>query len=60
MFDDDIDWREASADFGLVSLCRELAALARPFESMRAPRTRARRQRVKPPVLTPAIGGGSR
>ena len=59
MFDDDIDWREASADFGLVSLCRELAALARPFEAVRAPRTRVKRLRAKPRGLISVIEGGA-
>lgn len=31
-FADDIDWNDASSDFGLVQLCREMTALARPLE----------------------------
>lgn len=43
---DDIDWTEASSDFGLVSLCRELEALAAPVQAltqMRSNRTKERR-----------------
>lgn len=31
MFDDDIDWRNAASDFGLIALCREIAALSPPI-----------------------------
>lgn len=34
MNEDDIDWINASSDFGLVELCREIAALAQPLDSM--------------------------
>ena len=40
---DDIDWTNASADFGLIQLCREMDALARPVEAL-LPR---RRQRIR-------------
>ncbi|WP_395648212.1 hypothetical protein [Terricaulis sp.] len=42
---DDIDWTNASSDFGLIQLCREMAALARPVEAlMPRPRQRVRRK----------------
>lgn len=44
---DDIDWTNASSDFGLVKLCREMAALApAPWRGLRAslPRARAARR----------------
>lgn len=31
---DDIDWLDASSDDGLISLCNELAALARPLDAI--------------------------
>lgn len=34
MRDDDINWLDASSDFGLISLCNELAALARPLDAI--------------------------
>jgi hypothetical protein len=43
---DDIDWMSASSDLGLVQLCREMALLARPFETFsKRPIPRIRRQR---------------
>lgn len=41
---DDIDWMNASSDFGLASLCREMCDLAQPLERFRKkPAQRARR-----------------
>jgi hypothetical protein len=41
---DDIDWLNASSDFGLARLCQEMAALARPVErAIALTTTRARR-----------------
>ncbi len=39
---DDIDWANASSDFGLVQLCREMATLASPVTALAhlAPRRR--------------------
>ncbi|HEX8901688.1 hypothetical protein [Vitreimonas sp.] len=43
---DDIDWMSASSDLGLVQLCREMAALARPVEAiLKRPAQRVRRTR---------------
>jgi hypothetical protein len=43
---DDIDWINASSDFGLAQLCREMSDLARPFEALaRKPAQRVRRTR---------------
>jgi hypothetical protein len=47
---DDIDWLNASSDFGLVELCREMAAIARPVElvlSMAPSRAGSRRRVVR-------------
>lgn len=49
---DDIDWTNASADFGLIQLCREMEALARPVEAL-LPRRRQRVRR-KSRIATPA------
>lgn len=48
---DDIDWLNASSDFGLIRLCQEMDALARPVEraiALTGKRTRrpVRRRRV--------------
>jgi hypothetical protein len=43
---DDIDWLNASSDFGLVQLCREMEAIAHPVErlvSLTSSRSRKRR-----------------
>lgn len=47
--EDDIDWMSAASDFGLVALCREMDALAKPFD-MASLRRRVRKPhaRVKP------------
>lgn len=43
---DDIDWINASSDFGLARLCQEMAVLARPAEMiMKRPSPRVRRLR---------------
>lgn len=54
---DDIDWMNASSDFGLVQLCREMAAIAHPVEklvSLTSARARKRRSvevlRALPPL----------
>lgn len=57
---DDIDWMNASSDFGLIELCREMETLARPVEALaslvsRRTRVRRRRQhRVSTRVAIPA------
>jgi hypothetical protein len=58
---DDIDWSDASADFGLILLCREMAALARPAERIagfaRRPRRKAQRRAQRPAnALEPCDG----
>jgi hypothetical protein len=41
---DDIDWINASSDFGLAKLCQEMSDLARPLERFRKkPAQRVRR-----------------
>lgn len=40
---DDIDWMSASSDLGLVRLCREMDAIARPFEALRFTRVSRRK-----------------
>lgn len=47
---DDIDWLNASSDFGLVQLCREMAALARPVEAIMSLAPPSRRSRRKSPL----------
>jgi hypothetical protein len=43
---DDIDWMNASSDFGLAQLCREMSDLARPLDRfMKRPGPRVRRTR---------------
>jgi hypothetical protein len=34
MSNDDINWLEASCDFGLVTLCRDMERLAAPVQSL--------------------------
>jgi hypothetical protein len=45
---DGIDWLNASTDFGLITLCREMDALARPIERVIAtPKRPRRRSRIR-------------
>ena len=44
---DDIDWMNASTDYGLISLCREMEALAAPLRAMAMPRRAAQRSRAR-------------
>jgi len=49
---DGIDWFNASSDFGLITLCREMDSLARPIERVigvpKRPRRRSRIKVVRP------------
>jgi hypothetical protein len=45
--DDDIDWMNASSDEYLISLCRELEALAQPAHLAAAVARRARTGAIK-------------
>jgi hypothetical protein len=44
---DDIDWMNASTDCGLVALCREMEALATPFQAASVRRRSALRSRAR-------------
>ena len=54
---DDIDWLNASSDFGLVRLCREMAGIAKPVEAIisLAPRYRARRKSLRTQTQSPRM-----
>ena len=55
MWEDDIDWMNAAADVGLVALCREMAALAKPFDAMPgSSRVRRRRHAQRRTPTAPA------
>lgn len=59
MFNDDIDWTDASCDFGLVILCREMASLANPMRlpARREPqRSIASARRSRAPMSTSPRG----
>lgn len=47
MIEDDIDWTDASSDFGLAQLCLEMEALAAPAAALVGA---AARRRVAPAV----------
>ncbi|HVY85809.1 MAG TPA: hypothetical protein VG943_11790 [Caulobacterales bacterium] len=58
MREDDIDWLNASSDYGLISLCDELAALSQPVDAIArlvgSPRRNASRMQRRTPVAVKA------
>lgn len=51
MTEDDIDWIDASSDFGLTQLCREMEALAAPVAALAGAGSR---RRARPAASRPA------